>query len=71
VLLIDNKLLDLNYPVACLLLQKAFPNLKIVLLSLDENARYTAASTGIGFIHKGDNIDETISVLQSILGDPK
>jgi DNA-binding NarL/FixJ family response regulator len=71
VLLLDDNLPGLNYPVACPLLQKAFPKLKIALLSLDETARYTAASCGIEFIHKGDCMDETIARLQALLGNTK
>ena len=68
VLLLDDCLPGLDLPETCQLLQKAFPNLKIVLLSLDETARENATCCGIQFIHKGACMDETISRLQTILG---
>jgi DNA-binding NarL/FixJ family response regulator len=67
VLLLDWKLYGSPAPETCLLLQKAYPRLKIVLLSVDANDEATARSAGAGFIYKGASPDELIAVLKPLL----
>lgn len=67
VLLLDWKLYGSPAPETCRLLQKAYPGLKIVLLSVDRNDEAAAKSAGAGFIYKGASPDELIAVLKPIL----
>lgn len=71
VLLLDENLPGLNFLEACRQLRENFPSLKIVLLSLDESAHQKAAFCCVEFIHKGACMDETLSRLQTILGETK
>ena len=50
----------------CQLVQKAFPQLKIVLLSLDANDEVMAKKAGIDFIQKGAAPDSIIAKLNSL-----
>ena len=70
-LLLDDDLPGLSLPGTCTQLQREFPLLKIVLLSLDETAHEKAIPCAIRFIHKGACLDETLSLLQTILGETK
>lgn len=67
VLLLDWKLYGSPAPETCRLLQKAYPSLKIVLLSVDENDAAAARSAGAGFIYKGASPNELIAVLKPLL----
>jgi len=66
-LLLDGKLYGSTPLETCRLLQKAFPQLKIVLLSLDADDEKIAKSAGLDFIHKGAAPDTTILRLTSLL----
>jgi len=66
-LLLDGKLYGSTPLETCRLLQKAFPQLKIVLLSLDADDEKIARSAGLDFIHKGAAPDTTILRLTSLL----
>jgi len=67
VLLLDWRLYGSPAPETCRLLQKAYPHLKIVLLSVDANDAAAAKEAGAMFIHKGAAPDELIAVLKSVL----
>jgi PAS domain S-box-containing protein len=49
------------------LLQKAYPRLKIVLLSVDAGDEAAAKKAGADFIHKGAPPDELIATLTPLL----
>jgi len=66
-LLLDWKLYGSPAPETCRLLQKAYPHLKIVLLSVDANDAVAAQEAGAIFIHKGAFPDELISTLTPLL----
>lgn len=66
-LLLDGKLYGSPPLETCRLLQKAFPHLKIVLLSLDANDEEIAKNAGVYFIHKGAATDAIIPRLTSLL----
>lgn len=66
-LLLDWKLYGSPALETCHLLQKAFPQLKIVLLSLDAGDEVIARSAGVEFIHKGAAPETIIAKLTSIL----
>jgi len=66
-LLLDWKLYGSPAPETCRLLQKAYPHLKIVLLSLDANDARAAKEAGADFVHKGALPDELIAVLKPLL----
>ena len=66
-LLLDWKLYGSPVPETCRLLQKAYPQLKIVLLSVNANDAAAAKEAGAVFIHKGAAPDELISTLTPLL----
>lgn len=66
-LLLDGKLYGSPPLETCRLLQRAFPSLKIILLSLDANDEEIARDAGVGFIHKGAAPDTIIAKLMSVL----
>ena len=66
-LLLDWMLYGSPAPETCLLLQKAYPHLSIVLLSVDANDEAAAKSAGAEFIYKGASPDELIAVLKPLL----
>ena len=66
-LLLDWRLYGSPAPETCRLLQKAYPNLKIVLLSVDANDATEAQAAGAKFIHKGASPDELIATLTPLL----
>ena len=66
-LLLDWRLYGSPAPDTCRLLQKAYPHLKIVLLSVDANDASTAKEAGADFIHKGASPDELIATLAPLL----
>ena len=71
-LLLDWRLYGSPAPDTCRLLQKAYPQLKIILLSVNSEDEAAAREAGADFIHKGASPDEVITTLMSFLHpDPK
>jgi DNA-binding NarL/FixJ family response regulator len=68
ILLMDWRLYGSPAPETCRLLQRAFPNLKIVLLSVDAADEAAAKEAGADFVHKGASPDELLTALMPILG---
>jgi DNA-binding NarL/FixJ family response regulator len=66
-LLLDWRLYGSPAPETCRLLQKAYPQLKIVLLSVDANDEAAAKSAGADFVYKGAAPDELIAKLTTLL----
>jgi DNA-binding NarL/FixJ family response regulator len=66
-LLLDWRLYGSPAPDTCRLLQKAYPQLKIVLLSVDANDETAAKEAGADFIYKGASPDELLATLKTIL----
>ena len=66
-LLLDWRLYGSPAPETCRLLQRAYPQLKIVLLSVDANDYAAAKEAGAAFIHKGASPDELIATLTPLL----
>ena len=66
-LLLDWRLYGSPAPETCRLLQKAYPHLKIVLLSVDANDACAAREAGAAFIHRGASPDELIATLTPLL----
>ena len=66
-LLLDWRLYGSPAPDTCRLLQKAYPHLKIVLLSVDANDEAAAKEAGADFIYKGAPPDELIATLEPLL----
>ncbi len=66
-LLLDWRLYGSPAIETCRLLRKAYPHLKIVLLSVDANDETAAKQAGADFIHKGASPDELIATLTPLL----
>jgi DNA-binding NarL/FixJ family response regulator len=66
-LLLDWRLYGSPAIETCRLLRKAYPKLKIVLLSVDANDETAAKAAGADFIHKGASPDELIATLSTLL----
>ncbi len=66
-LLLDWRLYGSPAPDTCRLLQKAYPHLKIIILSVDASDEAAAKEAGAGFIHKGASPDELIATLTPLL----
>ena len=66
-LLLDWRLYGSPAPDTCRLLQKAYPHLKIILLSVDADDEAAAKEAGADFIHKGASPDELIATLTPLL----
>ncbi len=66
-LLLDWRLYGSPAPDTCRLLQKAYPNLKIVLLSVNADDEAAAREVGADFIHKGASPGELIATLTPLL----
>jgi DNA-binding NarL/FixJ family response regulator len=66
-LLLDWSLCGAPAPDACILLRKAYPTLKIVLLSADANDAEAAHMADVCFFHKGAEPDQLIIILSSLL----
>jgi len=66
-LVLDWRLNGSPAPEICKLLQKAYPLLKIILLSVDANDAAAAKQAGANFIHKGASPVELIAMLEPIL----
>ena len=66
-LMLDWRLYGSPATETCRLLRKAYPHLKIVLLSVDANDVTAAKEAGADFIHKGASPDELIATLTTLL----
>lgn len=66
-LLLDWRLYGSPAPDTCRLLQKAYPHLKIILLSVNAEDEAAAREAGADFIHKGAPPDELIATLTPLL----
>lgn len=66
-LLLDWRLYGSPAPETCRLLQKAYPRLKIVLLSVNADDAQAAKEAGADFIYKGAPPDDLIAMLKTIL----
>ncbi len=66
-LLLDWRLYGSPAPDTCRLLQKAYPHLKIVILSVNADDEAAAREAGANFIHKGATPDELIATLTPLL----
>lgn len=66
-LLLDWRLYGSPATETCRLLRKAYPQLKIVLLSVDANDETAAKQSGADFVHKGASPDELIATLTQLL----
>jgi DNA-binding NarL/FixJ family response regulator len=66
-LMLDWRLYGSPATETCRLLRKAYPHLKIVLLSVDANDATAAKEAGADFIHKGAPPDELIATLTPLL----
>ena len=67
ILLLDWRLYGAPAPETCRLLLKAYPGLKIVLLSVDAEDNLAALSAGAGFVHKGSPPGEVLAVLEPLI----
>ncbi len=70
-LLLDWRLYGSPAPETCRLLQKAYSNLKVILLSVDAENAAAAKKAGAMFIHKGASPDELINMLKPLLTEEK
>src|SRR5689334_6204240 len=66
-LVLDWRLHGSPAPEICKLVHKAYPLLKIILLSVDANDAAAAKDVGAIFIHKGSSPDELIAILKPLL----
>src|SRR4029079_1800326 len=66
-LMLDWRLYASPATETCRLLRKAFPHLKIVLLSVDANDATAAKEAGADFVHKGAPPDELIATITPLL----
>lgn len=66
-LMLDWRLYGSPATETCRLLRKAYPHLKIVLLSVDADDAAAAREAGADFIHKGASPDELIATLTPLL----
>lgn len=66
-LLLDWKLYGSPAPETCRLLQRAYPKLKIILLSVDADDATAAREAGAEFVHKGASPAELIATLTPLL----
>ncbi len=67
VLMLDWRLYGAPAPETCRLLRKAYPIIKIVLLSVNAEDRQQALDAGAAFIYKGASPDDTLAVLEPLL----
>ena len=66
-LLLDWRLYGSPAPETCRLLQRAYPHLKIILLSVNAENATAAKEAGASFIYKGASPDELIATLSPLL----
>jgi len=69
-LLLDWRLYGSPAPATCHLLQRAYPHLKIVLLSVDADDEAEAKEAGVDFVHKGATPDKLVATLELLLKNP-
>jgi DNA-binding NarL/FixJ family response regulator len=66
-LMLDWRLYGSPATETCRLLRKAYPDLRIILLSVDADDATAAKEAGADFIHKGASPDELIATLTPLL----
>jgi two-component system nitrate/nitrite response regulator NarL len=66
-LLLDWRLYGSPAPETCRLLQRAYPHLMIILLSVNAQDASAAKAAGASFIYKGASPDELIATLTPLL----
>ena len=66
-LLLDWRLYGSPAPETCRLLQRAYPDLRIILLSVDADNASAAKEAGAAFVHKGASPDDLIATLTPLL----
>ena len=66
-LLLDWRLYGSPAPETCRLLQRAYPKLRVILLSVDADDAAAAREAGADFVHKGASPDELIATLTPLL----
>jgi DNA-binding NarL/FixJ family response regulator len=66
-LLLDWRLYGSPAPETCRLLQRAYPSLKIILLSVNADDAIAAKEAGASFVYKGAPPDELIATLTPLL----
>ena len=66
-LLLDWRLYGSPAADICRLLEKAYPHLKIIVLSVDASDEDAAKDAGAGFVHKGAAPDDLIAQLKPLL----
>ena len=66
-LLLDWRLYGSPAPETCRLLRKAYPHMKIVLLSVDAEDGTAAKEAGADFVHKGALPEDLIATLTPLL----
>jgi two-component system, NarL family, invasion response regulator UvrY len=66
-LLLDWRLYGSPAPDTCRLLQRAYPQLKIIILSVEANDETAAKEAGADFVHKGASPDELIALLKPLI----
>lgn len=71
ILLLDWRLHGAPVLETCRLILKAYPGLKIILLSMDAQNSKAAQSVGATFIHKGAGAEGVIEALRQTLGIEK
>ncbi len=67
ILLLDWKLYGAPAPETCRLILKAYPHLKIALLSVEAEDYQYALEAGAAFIHKGASPDQVLAVLDPLI----
>lgn len=67
ILLLDWRLYGAPAPETCSLLRKAYPALKIVLLSVNAEDQRLAHDAGAMFIHKGASPDVVMALFEPLL----
>ena len=70
-LLLDWSLCGAPAPEACILIRKAYPTLKIILLSADANNAEAAHRADVCFVHKGAKPEQLIESLSDSLKELK
>ncbi len=71
ILLLDWQLYGAPAPETCRLLQKSYPAMKIILLSVDAEDRQIAHEAGATFIHKGASPGDVLAVLEPLSKNKK
>jgi DNA-binding NarL/FixJ family response regulator len=65
--LLDWRLYGAPAPETCRLLLRAYPRLKVILLSVDLDDAEATKAAGAAFIHNGASPEEVIEVLEGLL----